>query len=58
MCSALDKIFYFVNKFFFRDQVFLKRKVRRSDHDNETSTKRMNYTAYRKNLTKLFESVE
>jgi hypothetical protein len=48
----------FVSKFLFRDQILLTRKVRWSDNDDETSTKRMNYTANRKNLTKLFENIE
>jgi hypothetical protein len=57
-CVAFDKNLRFVNKFLFRSQVFLKWKMRWSDDDDETSTKRMNYITHRVNLTKLFESVE
>jgi hypothetical protein len=38
MCSALDRKLCLVKKIFLRDQVLLKRKVRRSDYDSETST--------------------
>jgi hypothetical protein len=58
MCSAFDRNLRFVNKFLFRDQAFWKRKMRWSENDDETSTKRINHIAYRENLTKLFENVE
>jgi hypothetical protein len=58
MRSAFDKDLRFVNKFLFRSQVLLKRKMRWNDSDDETSTKKMNRTAHRENLTKLSESVE
>jgi hypothetical protein len=58
MCFTFDKNLRFVSKFLFRDQILLKRKVRWNDDDDETSTKKMNYTAHRKSLTKLSENVE
>jgi hypothetical protein len=58
MCFALNKDLRFMNKFLFRNQVLLKRKMRRNDNDDEMLTKRINYTAYWKSLTKLSENVE
>ncbi len=58
MCSAFDKNLRFVNKFLLWDQALLKWKMRWSDDDDETSTKRMNYTAHRESLTKLSKNVE
>ncbi len=58
LCFEIDKNLCIVNKILIRDQVFLKRKMCKNRNDNETSTQRMNNTAYRENLTKLFESVE
>jgi hypothetical protein len=57
MCSAFDKDLRFVSKFLLRDQVLRKRKMRWSDNNDETSTKRMNYIAHRESLTKLSENV-
>jgi hypothetical protein len=58
MCFAFDRNLRFVSKFLLRDQVLLKRKVRWSDNDDETSTKRMNYITHRESLTKLSENVK